>query len=250
MPLGRPAITEPNAFQLRAVQQVIANIRERFRVSDDAITAAQTDATNALTLTTISDRQLRALLDALTLRVRALERATSDPGDIAVTFDFTAAEAIAVGSPVWISGNNTVSLIDPDDPVSFSGYIGIATQTVPAGSAVAVAILGEVEIPGSSFEIGRALYATYGGVTHDPVGDCLPVGVATDTETMSVGSGTLALRYPSAYDVRDDYLPITYALAKEMVAESTGGVLPVVTGEVPPVFVYLDDGSLVYSPVG
>lgn len=30
---------------------------------------------------------------------------------------------------------------------------------------------------------------------------------------------------------------------------STGGILPVVTGEVPPVFVYLDDGSLVYAEV-
>ncbi len=28
-----------------------------------------------------------------------------------------------------------------------------------------------------------------------------------------------------------------------------GGILPVVTGEVPPVFVYLDDGSLVYTTV-
>lgn len=32
-------------------------------------------------------------------------------------------------------------------------------------------------------------------------------------------------------------------------AATAGGVLPVVTGEVPPVLVYLDDGSLVYLPV-
>lgn len=31
--------------------------------------------------------------------------------------------------------------------------------------------------------------------------------------------------------------------------ENEGGVLPLVTGEVPPVLVYLDDGSLVYSGV-
>jgi hypothetical protein len=30
---------------------------------------------------------------------------------------------------------------------------------------------------------------------------------------------------------------------------SSGGILPLVTGEVPPVFVYLDDGSLVYGAV-
>ena len=30
--------------------------------------------------------------------------------------------------------------------------------------------------------------------------------------------------------------------------EHTGGLLPVVTGEAPPVFVYLDDGSLLYAP--
>ena len=29
---------------------------------------------------------------------------------------------------------------------------------------------------------------------------------------------------------------------------SSGGVLPVVTGEVPPVLVYFDDGSLLYAP--
>lgn len=28
-----------------------------------------------------------------------------------------------------------------------------------------------------------------------------------------------------------------------------GGVLPVVTGDVPPIFVYLEDGALVYAPV-
>ncbi len=32
-------------------------------------------------------------------------------------------------------------------------------------------------------------------------------------------------------------------------ANAAGGVLPVVTGEVPPVLVYLDDGALVYLPV-
>lgn len=32
-------------------------------------------------------------------------------------------------------------------------------------------------------------------------------------------------------------------------ASVAGGVLPVVTGEVPPVLVYLEDGALVYAPV-
>lgn len=50
--------------------------------------------------------------------------------------------------------------------------------------------------------------------------------------------------------VAGDNIAIDYSDPSEIVISSTssGGVLPVVTGEVPPVLVYFDDGSLLYAP--
>lgn len=43
-------------------------------------------------------------------------------------------------------------------------------------------------------------------------------------------------------DDQNQYIP-------EPPAAAAGGVLPVVTGDVPPILVYLEDGALVYAPV-
>ena len=50
--------------------------------------------------------------------------------------------------------------------------------------------------------------------------------------------------------VAGDNIAVDYSDTSQIVISSTssGGVLPVVTGEVPPVLVYFDDGSLLYAP--
>lgn len=68
-------------------------------------------------------------------------------------------------------------------------------------------------------------------------GDTVVVDTAPDSYTVFTAV--------AVYDVDDDQMYFKVGQA----GSGTGGVLPVVTGEVPPVLVYLDDGSLVYSGI-
>ena len=85
--LGKPAINDPSAFDLRGVQQVIGNIRERFKTVDATITAIQTTQTAAaqqrasdLTALQRAIANLQQALSALTQVVNNLELGgDSDP---------------------------------------------------------------------------------------------------------------------------------------------------------------------------
>lgn len=66
--LGKPAINDARGNSLRDLQQIVGNIRERFRVVDAAVVALQT-STSGVTATTASD------LTALKKRVTNLEQA-------------------------------------------------------------------------------------------------------------------------------------------------------------------------------
>lgn len=244
MPLGRPAIPNLATLQLQRLQQVVNNIRERFGASDAAILALQQGLTGGLSSATATTRSLQVQIDQLRTRVAALEAVTPD----ALSASFMSAEAISQGAPVWVSDAGAVSLIDPDSVLASSGFFGIAATTVvSAGLAVQVRLPGGVvEIPGSSFTVGRPLYAQLDGVTHFPAGNSLPVGVAISATEMAVGYGFNVLGDAAFDPLGQDDMALTYGLAQQ---SGVGGVLPVVTGEVPPVLVYLDDGSLVYSPL-
>ncbi len=221
MPLGRPDIRAPNTLQLQGVQQTINNIRERFAGLEAFVTQLQSGSGIGLANTSQSIRSLQIQIDNLRARIEALEAAAG----AGVTRIYRSGEAIDLGAPVWVSDEGVVSNIDPDAPLASSGYLGIAAQTVVAGADIPVRLPGGVVlIPGSSFTTGMPLYAALGGVTHTPAGETIPVGVAISATEMSVGYGFL-------------------------IDDSGGGILPVVTGEVPPVLVYLDDGSLVWTTV-
>lgn len=69
--LGKPAINDPRGNGLRDLQQIVANVRERFRVVDAAVTTLQT-ATAGITANTASD------LTALKKRVTNLEQALAE----------------------------------------------------------------------------------------------------------------------------------------------------------------------------
>lgn len=71
-------------------------------------------------------------------------------------------------------------------------------------------------------------------------GGAIPVA-----STPKVDTGAIAVaEHLAAVDPHGDR-----AYADGLIAALSPGVLPVVTGEVPPVLVYADDGSLIYSPV-
>lgn len=245
MPLGQPSISTPRALQLQAIQQSIDNIRERFSAAEAAVSALQTSTGAAAQASVAGLAVLRRQLTQLDARVTALEQAASGGGGALEVLQTT--DALDIGSPVWLSADGTVSALDPDDPLAAAGFYGLSTQVGAVGDDVQIRRSGILEIPGAAFTPGRQLYAAVDGVTHEPVGNALPVGIAASTTAVSVTPGTLALVIPGMYGMGDDYLPVSYALFRSAVG--AGGVLPVVTGEVPPVLLYLDDGSLVYSGV-
>lgn len=247
MALGKPAIVTPNgppsdARTLRLWQQAVDNIRERFAAAEAAIVAVQNATTAAVLAASSSSATFRTELADLVRRLNAL----SSSGTF--TAILTAAEDITAGAPVWSSADGSVSQLDPDSLAASAGYFAIAAQGASAGDDVEVRLPGGVvNLPGSTFTTGRPLYATLGGMTHTPTGNSFPVGLAIGAEDVAVGHGFNVLG-DAAFDLAgQDYMAITRALAAA--TGGAGGVLPVVTGEVPPVLVYLDDGSLVYSGV-
>lgn len=283
--LGRPNWATPNrldAQALRAWQQVSDIIRQRLlAVEAQAGTNAAT-LTRSSELATAARQALQQQIDEILLLIQQLRNDIPSAEDEAgLTVTMTCAEAIDIGAPVWVSAPQTVSLLDPDDALARNAYLGIAAEGGAVGAAISVALPGAtVTMSAASFTPGAALYAELGGVTHTPSGDALPVGVACDTQTIGVGPGTIALANPQGA-TGEGHLPVTYSLAAAAIAlaelfdlgtpgpqdgdtwvydaglgkfrpapaDSSGGILPVVTGEVPPVLVYLDDGSLVYTEI-
>jgi len=242
MPLGRPSITTPAALQLQMVQQTIANIRERFAATDAVITTLSASGTAAALQAASDLRVIRGQIQDILRRLLILE--TTGVDDLSVTF--TAAEDMDAGTPVWASAEGVVSRLDPDDLALSSGYVGITAEATIQGDPVVVRLPGGVvDVPGSSFTVGRPLYAQLGGVTHSPAGNSLPVGVAIGTEQISVGYGFNVLGDETFDPTGQDDMAMTYGLR----GSGSGGVLPVVTGEVPPVLVYLPDGNLLYGEV-
>lgn len=88
-------------------------------------------------------------------------------------------------------------------------------------------VVREIEV-----EPGELTISDGDGVAANPV-----IGLATT----GVTPGT----YTNADIEVDEFGRVVTAAS----GSGSGGILPVVTGEVPPVFVYLDDGSLVYTEV-
>lgn len=78
-------------------------------------------------------------------------------------------------------------------------------------------------------------------------------GIMSVTSSGDLRSGDVAVSLQNDQDTPPaGYYYGTNALGSKgwhALPDASGGVLPVVTGEVPPVFVYFDDGSLLYAPV-
>lgn len=277
---GRPAIAR-TADAPVGVGQAIDNIRERFARAEAVVNALAAS-------TSAQDQALAAQITALRAQVRsileslALLEPDAGGGEAVLTRTFSAAEAMSAGAPVWISGQGLVSLIDPADPVSCSGFAGITVGSAAVGGDVDVRMPGSIiEIDGAAFTAGAPIYAALDGVTQAPTGNPLPVGVALDSTFMAVAAGTTALA-ALGFSAGEDDMPASVGLVRAAVllaelidtssspgpadgdvltwiassgryeprlSSGEGGILPVVNGEVPPVLVYLDDGSLVYTRI-
>jgi chromosome segregation ATPase len=71
--LGTPAVNDPREFSLREVQQVIANIRERLKGLDAAVTAVQSLQTGSTQSVNASLTSLQRQITNLAQQVTALE---------------------------------------------------------------------------------------------------------------------------------------------------------------------------------
>lgn len=241
MPVGKPSITAPARLELTLLQQTVNNIRERIQALEAAYGITEAATNQGLLTANKRDLSTTNTLRRILARLDELEAERADRFLAVLNAD----ENIARGAPVYVSSDGAVSMIDPDNASQCWAFLGVATEAASGGNAVTIGLPGAVvNIPGSTFTAGRPLYASAGGVTHDPAGNALPVGFAIDSDTMSVGYGFNVLG-EEVFDASErDSMAVTYGLGG-----SGGGVLPLVTGEVPPVLVYLDDGSLVYSGV-
>lgn len=242
MALGKPAIPNLARLELLRLQQIINNIRERFGATD-AVIRGLVDGATANTLAI--DREI-ANLQAQIDELRALIEALEDDGE-ALTITLTAAEDIDdAGIPIFVSADGEGSQTDPD-AVDLQGYVGLSVAGAAQGDPLRVRLPGGVvEVASASYTAGRPLYAQLGGTTHAPAGNSLPVGLALTSTVISVGYGFNVLGDETFDPTGQDDMAVTRGLG------GSGGVLPVVTGEIlggQPVFVYLDDGSLVYAPV-
>jgi hypothetical protein len=242
MALGRPAIPNLAKLELLRLQQIVNNIRERFGATDAAINdLADSDTASSLA----RDREitnLQSQIDELRQLIEDIDTSNTH------TITLTAAEDIAdAGIPLFVSADGEASQTDPD-ALALQGYVGISVAGASQGDPIEVRLPGGVVlVESASYTTGRPLYAQLGGTTHFPAGNSLPVGIAISATEISVGYGFNVLGDDTFDPTGQDDMAVTKGLA----GDGTGGVLPVVTGEIlnaQPVFVYLDDGSLVYSP--
>lgn len=253
--LGYPAITTPNALDLRAVQTAIGNARQRIETLERLIAVLQASTAPTGTTDNAALNVLRAQLAALTVRVTALENAAAS--DIGT---FTAGEPITVGVGVVPIGADTVGPADASDPTHMFAMIGIAITSALAGDPVQVQRRGFYSPPGASgWVVGRAIYVMVGGLTQTPSieATALPLGVAVSDSEMFVSPDFPAVQYPDfesgPASVYLDYMPVTYRALQGLVSlEDQINALPAQSGAeadmgVP---VVLNDGTAVRVTAG
>lgn len=189
--LGYPPVVDPRAFDLRAFQGTVQNIRGQLEALN-AVAAGLQNQSNANTAAQ-AVALIQQQIQSLTQRLTAVEAAVG----ITETVSLPAIGAALVVGDVVVPAGSGCKRADPDDvSVAFSA-IGIVTKGGDVGQAVTVQRRGSLTIPSSSsFDVGFAVYAAVGGgVTQDPSGHlvAIPIGVATASNTLWVAPGPLAM---------------------------------------------------------
>lgn len=216
--IGKPAVIDIRALDLRAVQGAISQIRERLLALDQAATSLITQVNSSGSATNIATLQIQ--LAQLAIRVTALENQVGSGDDIV---NLVATTTIVVGDPVVATVPSGCSPVDVTDPEAIYAVIGIATQSAAPGQNVPVRRWGGMSLTGVSFTIGRAVYADTVGLTQYPSYSAvaIPLGVATGTTTMWVAPGwpaLLALGFDAGYE---NFLPASVGLVSDAIAFMT-----------------------------
>ena len=140
----------------------------------------------------------------------------------AVSIDLAAIQAEIV------SLDSRVDALENTGSFTMLGLQSVQVFGMPAGGAVSLQLIGDESAPAAGKYYGTDALGTRGwhGLLLSSLSD-------VDLTTTPPVSGD-ALVFDGA-----DWVPG---------CGGGSGVLPLVTGEVPPVFVYADDGSLIYAP--
>lgn len=242
MALGKPSIPilrgSQDAVTLRQVQILADAVRERLGAIETALgttTAQAGQTTLQQTQANLAIAQLRQQLNQLQQQIDTLT------GDVFETF--VADAGIAVNAAVFPSSTAGVSQADPNDPQAVFAVLGIATNSASAGGSVRVRKRGPMQIAGAGFSIGRAVYVGPAGtLTQAPSygSVAIPVGVAIASDYLYVLPDWPAL-YAEDFDPGfEDFLPVTYGLAQQIVgANSRVGLLGTEEGD----YIGTEDGD-------
>lgn len=214
MPLGFPAITDPRANDVRALQGVIRNIRERIAAAESVLLAVQKQA-NQSSFSGGSIQGALSQLAALAARVTVLEAAATGVNDIRLV----ASSPISLDNPVVMTGEGQCAPVDVSNPDRIYAVVGVATQAVGQGADVVVRVAGEHQLSTGAFTAGQALFCGLDGITADPAYGivAIPIGAATGAQTMWVQPGYPRLQLPGVYDASEQFLPVTWGLARAAV---------------------------------
>ncbi len=244
--LGRPAISEGAAKDLRATIGVIGNIRQRIEAIERAVSSVNSVAVASSNVNSTQLNTIRQQIAQILQEIAALEQGTDD------TVVLTAGETINFGQGVVPISATTVGAADPDDPTRMFGVIGLATSSVNSGQSITVRRRGSFTAPSETFLVGRAVYLTASGLTQTPDYNvtALPIGVAISTTQLFVAPEWPALMLPissssGVEELFESYVPVTYRLllatldlGAQIAALSyssgipTNGVVPVEVGGV------------------
>jgi hypothetical protein len=214
MALGRPAISEGSARDLRSTIAVLGAIRARIQALESSLGTVSDTATASSSSNSTQLNALRAQLNTLQSQVDAL---AAEIGNDDVVY--AALEAINLGQGVVPLSDVTVGAADPSDPTRIFTVIGIALNSAGVGQAVTVRRRGTFTVPGASFAVNRAVYASATGLTQTPDYEvtALPIGVALTATQIYVEPDWPALQTPifsssGAEEVYERYMPVTYRL--------------------------------------
>jgi uncharacterized coiled-coil protein SlyX len=164
--------------------------------------------------------QLQEELRQMREQIAALQ-ARFDSSRVSMRLDV----ATAAGVPVYPTGTDTVSPVDPSDPLTVNAVIGLTEAAGAAGAIVVVRRYGTMSVSGVSLEPGRAVYAAVGGVTQSPSYEAyaVPLGVAVTSSALFVQPELALLVSEDLYGSPfDDFTPVTWGLLRRKLGPMLG----------------------------
>ena len=221
MALGKPSIPVLREVEIRAVQGALSAISERLRLIEAQLATTAAVAGN----TSVTNSQVNATVNALQAQVARLAATVAALVSSSI-LTLRADAAIAQYDPVWFSSDGGVSPVNLGDPEAIYGVIGIATAAATSGANVTVQVGGVLAVVGAVFTPGGPVFADIGGLTQFPsyTNLVVPIGVAAGVSSVGIMPSWPVLLQPGVYATYEDFLPVTYRLARDAI-EVIGALL-------------------------